>query len=271
MAGYKKGEKEALLILQSMGIEMDESYHDDNSRDSMPDLRYADGRYIEVTHTLHNYFLYERMNDYTQLETEKYSEEWPQRHLDLQAKYETSYERLRNCDYEKTGDGYLTGKALQVYREDCNRIKSHMGYDPSEDDPEKQWSEFKCDTPIVQYSTDNILREVISKEKNHRSGDTDLFLFVTSEEYNHMQELLDQKAWNAATEQFLMVLYKSPFPVIYICSWNIYEQKYDPEEVHMVRLYKSESGVRWDWNFHHDLFWRSIPISTNKESSEGEG
>ncbi len=49
----KKGEKEAATILKSLGVELDESYCDNNSEKSMPDLKYKDGRFIEVTHTKH--------------------------------------------------------------------------------------------------------------------------------------------------------------------------------------------------------------------------
>ena len=50
----KQGENEAKLILETIGRRIDESYCDDNSRSSMPDLRFKSGRYIEVTHTRHN-------------------------------------------------------------------------------------------------------------------------------------------------------------------------------------------------------------------------
>lgn len=50
----KQGEKEAKQILETIGRRIDDSYCDDNSRSSMPDLRFKSGRYIEVTHTKHN-------------------------------------------------------------------------------------------------------------------------------------------------------------------------------------------------------------------------
>ena len=50
----KRGEEEAVKILESKGYIFDKSYFDDNSQNSMPDLRYIDGRYLEVTHTFHN-------------------------------------------------------------------------------------------------------------------------------------------------------------------------------------------------------------------------
>ena len=53
MIKRKRGEEEALIILKQVGIEIDEDHYDDNSKSKMPDLRYKDGRFIEVTHTRH--------------------------------------------------------------------------------------------------------------------------------------------------------------------------------------------------------------------------
>lgn len=50
----KQGEEEAKQILETIGRRIDETYCDDNSKSSMPDLRFKSGRYIEVTHTKHN-------------------------------------------------------------------------------------------------------------------------------------------------------------------------------------------------------------------------
>ena len=46
----KQGENEAIQILQKKGYEFDLDYKDQNSGESMPDLKYKDGRYLEVTH-----------------------------------------------------------------------------------------------------------------------------------------------------------------------------------------------------------------------------
>ena len=51
----KKGEQQAKLILEKKGYIFDNNYWDDNSKESMPDLRYATGNYLEVTHTKHNH------------------------------------------------------------------------------------------------------------------------------------------------------------------------------------------------------------------------
>ncbi len=38
MPNYKKGEQEAITILESIGIQVDRDYLDDNSHRSMPDI-----------------------------------------------------------------------------------------------------------------------------------------------------------------------------------------------------------------------------------------
>jgi len=42
MAKRKQGENEAITILENLGVEFDKEYCDDNSHDSMPDVRYKD-------------------------------------------------------------------------------------------------------------------------------------------------------------------------------------------------------------------------------------
>lgn len=54
MITLKKRETEAMQILELKGIEFDKSYCDNNSKNSRPDLRYKNGRFLEVTHTHHN-------------------------------------------------------------------------------------------------------------------------------------------------------------------------------------------------------------------------
>lgn len=52
---FKQGELEARAILENKGYVFDTNYWDNNSKDSMPDLKYKGGNYIEVTHTRHNH------------------------------------------------------------------------------------------------------------------------------------------------------------------------------------------------------------------------
>ena len=48
----KKGEKEAITLLEKIGLRFDYNYSD-QFQESMPDLLLLDGNYIEVTHTHH--------------------------------------------------------------------------------------------------------------------------------------------------------------------------------------------------------------------------
>ena len=68
MLKRKKGEQEAITILENLGIEIDTSYHDDNSQQSMPDIRCKGGRYIEVTHTFHNNAIPKGIRKFDQLQ-----------------------------------------------------------------------------------------------------------------------------------------------------------------------------------------------------------
>ncbi len=54
MTKRKDGEEEAITILKNLGTVVDIDYYDDNSKESLPDIRCNDGRYIEVTHTHHD-------------------------------------------------------------------------------------------------------------------------------------------------------------------------------------------------------------------------
>ena len=67
MSKHKRGELEAILILENLGIEIDKDYYDDNSKKSMPDIKCKDGHYIEVTHTLHNDALQTEVSNYFKL------------------------------------------------------------------------------------------------------------------------------------------------------------------------------------------------------------
>ena len=69
-------------------------------------------------------------------------------------------------------------------------MKSHMGYDPTKWDFAEKLSEFDCDFPIIECSTENILREVREKGEKHKSGNTDLFIFVLEDEFRVMMDLL---------------------------------------------------------------------------------
>ena len=82
---------------------------------------------------------------------------------------------------------------MAQYRCDLKLVKSHMGYDPTKWDFAEKLSEFDCDSPIIECSTENILREVREKGEKHKSGNTDLFIFVLEDEFEAMMDLLQRR------------------------------------------------------------------------------
>ena len=149
MPKRKAGEQEALLILKSMGIEIDEEYYDDNSKQSMPDLRYKDGRGIEVTHTRHNNAIVKSINNYINMKPGEDTSAWIERRLDIELQCHDALERIHECDYSRNKFGKLTSEAQEQYKKDLKLLKKHMGYDPSTFDFDKKFSEFKCDVPTL--------------------------------------------------------------------------------------------------------------------------
>lgn len=173
----KQGEQEAKMILVRKGVAFDDNYHDDNSRPSMPDFKYLDEeRYLEVTHTLHNNAIITHINRFHRKSTAE--------QLEIIEKARNAYDRIHEYCYPNTEEGMVQ------YRCDLNLVKSHMGYDPSKWDFAEKLSEFYCDSPIIECSTENILREVREKGEKHKSGNTDLFIFVLEDEFRVMMDLL---------------------------------------------------------------------------------
>lgn len=135
---------------------------------------------------------------------------------------------------------------------DCNDdikvLKKHLGYDPTQMDMLKKYSEYKCDSPTIIYTTDSILREIEEdKGAKYQRCNTDLFIYVTGEEYDLMMELLDSKEYNVTAQTFLEKVYKSPFPVIYLCEWNMRERIYDVIDPMLTRFYKNTDNGTISW------------------------
>ena len=89
----KKGELEAKKILENFGIQFDENYHDDNSQSSMPDFKYKNGRYLEVTHTRHDNAIFTSAN--------KFSEKPIKEQLEIEIKAADAIDRMCNLGYGK--------------------------------------------------------------------------------------------------------------------------------------------------------------------------
>jgi len=245
MVKRKTGEKEAIIILKTIGIQLNEDYYDDNSRSSMPDLRYADGRGIEVTHTRHNNAIKKDLNKYQKALANDKSDNPFRRQLEIELLCSEALRRIHKIDYERNIDGKLTEEGSRLFKKDCEVLKKHMGYNPMERDLEKKFSEFECDCPSIQYSIDNILREITKdKGEKHKGGDTDLFLFVTIEEYDILKELLLQIGWNGNTAVFINQVIASPFLNVFICEWDFDKQEYNTENPRMLKFYKDAKNVK---------------------------
>ncbi len=247
MPGRKKGELEAITILESIGIQVDRDYLDDNSHKSMPDVKCTDGRYIEVTHTLHNNSIPTTISRFDRLQP---GEDWSgyvQRHLEVETECSCALDRVRKGDYEG-GDGWkLTPAGQAQFKKDAKLLKEHMGYDVTEMDFAKQFSEFKCDYPTIHFSTDNILREITKdKGKKYPDGDVELFIFATDEEFRLMKELIPKRTWNGTASGFLNQILKSPFQKIYVCEWCFERQEYNTDNPQIIIFYKYGEGLKWE-------------------------
>lgn len=245
----KCGENEAATILQNIGIELDLSYCDDNSHDSMPDLKCKNGRWIEVTHTDHNGQLFntESPNNYINDMLKGDPSAMIQKNLQLEEKCREALCRIQNGTYTRTMNNQLTDDARKLFNQDCKLIKSHFGYDLCEMNYNKQHSEFKCDIPIVEFSVDNIERKIYSKAKKHDKGDTDLFIFVAEQEYKFLVEYFTKPEFNEIKNAFLKRLYYVSFREIYICEWNITTRRYNTNNPHMVRFSKEADKLNCKW------------------------
>lgn len=242
----KKGEQQAVEILKTLGIVVDENYCDDNSCESMPDLKCLDGRYIEVTHTKHNNYYQEHYNRYIRRQLDGNASFWMKKNLETEIKCSEALERFFASEYESFENGSLTDEGKNQYEKDCGLLKKHMGFDPSESDDSKRNSEFNCDIPNILFSTDNILQEIVEdKAKKHDSGASDLFLFVAEEEYELLKELISRIGWDKSAGEFLQHIFNSPFQTIYICAWNFFDQEYNTVNPHMIRFYKKECELKW--------------------------
>lgn len=228
----KKGEAEAKRILEMFGIQFDDSYQDNNVGNSMADLRYKDGRYLEVTHTRHNNGIFIHENKFAKKSFEE--------QMEVTQKVNKAISRINNVAYKRV-NGVLTSDALVQYNADKKLLKKHLNYNASKGDFHS--SEFKCDAPIIRYSADNILNEInLDKGKKYPNGDVDLFIFVTKEEFDLFFGELKQVGKNIKSNSTLKKILKSPFPVIYISIWNIKEPNYYEIDSPIVMMIEKESN-----------------------------
>lgn len=220
----KQGEQEAKQILEVKGFVFDSSYCDDNSKESMPDLRFANGRYLEVTHTLHNHEIVRSINKFHQKSIDE--------QLQIMTDAKEAYDRITKNDYPQTLDG-LTDEGLKQFKKDAKIVRNHFGIDIS--DLTKR-SEFNCDSPIIESSTDNIIHEIREKAQKYSKGDTDLFIFILEDEYECLCDLLKTRNWNSCYDSFMNAVMTSPFNVVYLCVWDFEAQTYNIENPILLKF-----------------------------------
>lgn len=231
----KQGEKQAMKILEHKRIVFDTSYRDNNQTNSMPDLKYLNGGYLEVTHTKHNHSVYLKQNQYFQKIEEQDTNT---------QEFERASQRLWEDDYEKE-DGELTEDSKKQYLKDFDICKQFLGWNSKE----KQFgSEFQSTLPVAEMSPDNILQEIVDdKGSKYKDRNIDLFIFVTQEEYNSMMWLISTAEQNNGTAiSFLRCIYNSPFPLIYICVWDLMSQKYNLKNPTLLKFWKCDNEIRWE-------------------------
>lgn len=219
----KNGEQEAKKILQSKGFEFDEAYIDDNSKPSMPDLRFKNGRYLEVTHTLHYHGNITHLNKYHQKSTEE--------QLRIAKEAKAAYDRIRTKGYPHTLNG-LTAEGLKQFKKDRNLVKEHFGIDVSDGTRTE-----KCDHPAIISSADNIIREITKdKAPKHSNSDTDLFIFILEDEFRCFYHLIKSKNYNVYYDTFMNYVIKSPFKCVYLCVWDFESQSYNTQNPILVKM-----------------------------------
>ena len=213
MNNKKRGEIEAKIILNKLGYDFDDSYKDDNSSESMPDLKLKNGRFIEVTHTKHNH----RIGNFWRLP------------LDEQCKISDEsvkcMETIHKNDIPTEEREYC-----------CNMIKSHFGFDIATG----KSSEFKCDIPVLEHSIKNIIREIEEdKGKKHKNKDIDLFIFISVDELQLVKE-----STSSMKQDLLCSFCRSPFKTMWLCKYEYMDDYvYDIENPDVITFSKNEKPV----------------------------
>ena len=225
----KQGENEAKIILEKIGIIINQAYCDDNSKKSMPDLKTKDGRYIEVTHTKHNYSIPKTLNDFAKKNTDEKRQISDEAH--------EAYCRISKGDYQRDFFFKLTDSSKKQHEKDTKLVKNHFGIDES-----GKCSEFGCDLPIVECSLDNILETIYIKAKKYPDRNTDLFLFMLNDEYELIIKLKRECKWNGLFSTFMNAIYQTPFQNIYLCQWDFKKQSYQLEDSVVLKFSKSADG-----------------------------
>jgi hypothetical protein len=226
MGGMKRGEAEALRIMKSLGFLFDESFHDDGSEQNMPDLKFSDGCYLEVTHTKHNECAYLNGTDFDSHSIEeKYNKS---------KAVSDALERFFSCDYQMDENKHeLTEIGKKLRLADAKLLKEYLGYDSTNG----ELCEFKCDVPVFTFESDNIFTAVRQKFEKYKKSkrkveNINVFIFA---QYDELEALLSSLSkGNSLAKRCYMC-----FPRVFVCGWDLGNQKYDFIDPVVVQLYDS--------------------------------
>ena len=216
----KKTEKIAKAILEKRGKVFDGTYFDDGSSESMPDLRYANGRFVEITQTNHNNGLFCDDED-----TEKaYKKEMKRQEvldkLDLGA-----YRRYMTNDYPD-GCGHSRSSDEKILREAYGWNK----------DTQTFGSEFGSLLSTIEYSIQNISKVIKRKHEKHKRKNIELFVFVTEEEFDLFEKVIENSQWNPIDKKLLEEIYDTCFKKIYLSVYNLEKQDYTYNEDKFIEI-----------------------------------
>ena len=239
----KQGESEAMQILRQRGVVFNEEYNDDGtSGQSKADLQYTNGKFLEVTHTKHN-------NAITNPESRKFNHLSESEQLEVAQEAREAYRRIISKNYPVKGNKYpgksneLTDEGRDLFKQDTKMVKTFFGLDIQTG---TESSEFKCDFPVITCSADNILREIlVDKGQKFKDGNTELFIFVLDAEFECVEHLLGDVKNNRFAMAFLSAILESPFPAVYLCVWDFYNQAYFIHDAQLLVFRKEDDGLRW--------------------------
>ena len=220
----KRGEVEAMMILQAKGIVFEQDYIDTGSENSKPDLKCSDGRYIEVTHTLHNNSIADPQKPREYIK-KSFSEQYQ-----IAVNAGEAFHRLYHGTelYDRSDESNI--------KKDIKTVNDYFG---KYDSRTGMRSEFNCNMPIIECSADNILREIsLDKGKKHPDGNTDLFIFVLEGEFDSMMYLIETRAYNGNYNRFMNAIVNSPFHTVYVCVWDFEKQEYILDNPKMMKYWK---------------------------------
>jgi hypothetical protein len=214
----KKTEKIAKTILEKRGKVFDGTYFDDGSSESMPDLKYANGRFVEITQTNHNNGLF--------CDDEDAHKRAMKRQKSLDKLDPEAYRRYMTNDYPD-GCGHSRSSDEKI-------LKETYGWNK---DTQTFGSEFGSLLPVVEYSVDIISKVIKRKHKKHKKHkDIELFVFVTEEEFDMFEEVIENSQWNSTDKKILEEICSTCFRKIYISVYNLEKQDYTYSEDKFIEI-----------------------------------